>query len=213
MQEITPTRTLSSHCLLEQKAVEIRQDVNPRSQCPQNQRARRSNGERQRPRLMIVRQIIPQHFVKVSLIENHNMVQTLTSNRANQPFGQCVLPRTPRRSDDVIDPQRLYPVPELVAIDSVTVADQVCFGVPFGEGFDHLLCGPFGTRVFRDPEMKHLPPLMLQHDKNEQNPQADSRHGEEVDSDDFPEVVLQESLPSLGRRSFDGPQNTRNSPF
>jgi hypothetical protein len=58
------------------------------------------------------------------------------------------------------------------------------------EGFHHLLRGPFGVRMFRNSKMKHLPPLMLQHEKHEQNPQADSRYGEEVDGDDLPNVVL-----------------------
>jgi hypothetical protein len=56
--------------------------------------------------------------------------------------------------DDLFDPQRLNSATKLVAIDSVTVADQIWFGVPFGEGFDQLLRGPFGARMFRDSEMK-----------------------------------------------------------
>src|ERR1700730_12636070 len=51
----------------------------------------------------------------------------------------------------------------------------------FGEGFHHLLRGPFGARMFRDSEMKYLPPLMFQHEKHKQNPQADSRYSEEVE--------------------------------
>ena len=47
------------------------------------------------------------------------------------------------------------------AKDCITVADQIWLGVPFGEGFDHLLGGPFGARMFRDSEMKYFPPLML----------------------------------------------------
>jgi hypothetical protein len=86
------------------------------------------------------------------------MVQTLTWNRANQPLDECVLPRTPWRGEDLFDPQRLNSASKLVAIDSVTVADQLWLGVPFGEGFDPLLRSPFGARMFRDSEMKYLPP-------------------------------------------------------
>src|ERR1700730_5168952 len=60
----------------------------------------------------------------------------------------------------------------------------------FGEGFHHLLRGPFGARMFRDSEMKYLPPLMFQHEKHKQNPQADSRYSEEADADVLPSVVL-----------------------
>jgi hypothetical protein len=51
--------------------------------------------------------------------------------------------------------------------------------------------------MFRDCEMKYLPPLMLQHEKHEQNPQPDRRYREEVNRNDFPDVILEERLPRL----------------
>jgi hypothetical protein len=94
------------------------------------------------------------------------------------------------RTDDLLHAQRLDSTPELVAIGRIAIADQVPLGALFRECFHHLLSGPFGARMFRDSEMKYLPPLMLQHEKHEQNPQADCRYGEEVDGDDLPNVVL-----------------------
>ena len=41
--------------------------------------------------------------------------------------------------------------------------------------------------------------MMSQHDKHEQHPKADRRHGEEVDRDEILDMVVQESPPSLGR--------------
>jgi hypothetical protein len=112
------------------------------------------------------------------------------SNRADHPLRECILPGTPGCADDFLHAQRLDSTPKLVAIGRIAVADQVPLGSLFREGFHHLLRGPFGVRMFRNSEMKHLPPLMLQHEKHEQNPQADSRYGEEVDGDDLPNVVL-----------------------
>jgi hypothetical protein len=51
--------------------------------------------------------------------------------------------------------------------------------------------------MFRDSEMKYCPPLMLQHEKHEQNPQADRRYREEINRDDFPDVILEERFPGL----------------
>src|SRR5713101_2226918 len=76
-----------------------------------------------RPRAVVVAQIDLQQPAKVSLIQNHNMVQALTSNRANQPLGKCVLPRTPRCSDNLFDPQGLDSVPKCAAVAGITVAD------------------------------------------------------------------------------------------
>jgi hypothetical protein len=50
--------------------------------------------------------------------------------------------------DDLVDPQELNAAPELVAIDSITVADQIWLGVQFGEGCDHLLGSRFSARMF-----------------------------------------------------------------
>src|SRR5712691_11584519 len=47
------------------------------------------------PRAVIIAQITLQYPPQMSLMENHNMVQTLTTNRADQPLDKRVLPRTP----------------------------------------------------------------------------------------------------------------------
>src|ERR1035438_1265099 len=97
----------------------------------------------------------------------HDMVQTLPSNRANQPLGKGVLPRTARCRDHLLHPQRLDPTPKLVAVAGVTVTEQIPWSLPLGEGFDHLLPYPFRGRMFRDSKMKHLSPLVLQDDEHE----------------------------------------------
>jgi hypothetical protein len=114
------------------------------------------------------------------------MIQTLTSNRADQPFRECILPGTPGSADDLLHAQRLDSTTKLVSINGIAVADQVPLGTLFGQGFHHLLPGPFGARMFSDAEVT---PLMLEHNKHEQNPQPDRRYSEEIDSDDLPNVV------------------------
>ena len=89
------------------------------------------------------------------------MIQTFTSNRADHPLRECILPGTPGRADDLLHAQRLDSTPKLVAIGRIAVADQVPLGALFGEGFHHLLRGPFGGRMFGDAEVKFSPPLML----------------------------------------------------
>src|SRR5664280_2220827 len=116
---------------------------------------------------MVVRQILPQQPAQVSLIQNHDMVQTLTSNRANQPLGKGVLPRTSRCGDHFLHPQRLHPAPKLVTVAGVTVADQIPWSLPLGEGLHPLLPYPFRGRMFRDSKMKNLSPLVLQDDEHE----------------------------------------------
>ena len=102
---------------------------------------------------------------------------------------------------------------KFVAIDRVTITDQIMLSVPFRESFDDLLSRPFGGRTLGDPEVKNLPPRMLDHKEHEQHPQIDRWHGEEVNGDNLPDVILEEGLPGLQRRPLDGPQDARNGPF
>src|SRR5450631_3809133 len=134
-----------------------------------------------RPRTVVVSEIALEQFPQVSLTEDHHVIQTLPSNRADHALRECILPGAPGRADDLLHAQRLNATTKLVAIDSIAVADQVPLGALFLEGLHHLLPGPLGSRMFRDCEMKYLPPLMLQHQKHKQNPQADRRYSEEVD--------------------------------
>jgi hypothetical protein len=85
------------------------------------------------PRLVIVTKIALQQSPNVPFIQNHNVVQTLPSNRANQPLGKCVLPRTPRCSDNLLDSERLDSTAKLIAIAGVAVTDQVPRSIPLGK--------------------------------------------------------------------------------
>jgi hypothetical protein len=61
--------------------------------------------------------------------------------------------------------------------------------------------------------MKDLFPPMFDYKEYEHHPQADRGHGEEINRDDLPEVILEERFPGLGRRPFDASEKARNRPF
>ena len=141
------------------------------------------------------------------------MVQAFTTNRADQPFHECILPGTPGGGDNFFHGQRLDTATKLTAIDRVTITNQIRLGIAFRKRLDRLLSRPIRRRMFRDAEVKNSPPLMLDYEKDEQYPQADRRHGEKVDGHDFTEVILQKCSPSLRRRSLNGLQDTRYGPL
>jgi hypothetical protein len=118
------------------------------------------------------------------------MVQALPSNRADQPLGECILPGTSRRGDHFFYAQRLYATTKLVAVDRITVANQIMRGIAFCKGFHDLLSRPFGGRMLGDAEVKHSSPLMLDYEEYEQYPQADRRHCEKVNRDNLADVIL-----------------------
>ena len=73
--------------------------------------------------------------------------------------------------------------------------------------------GPFRGRMFGDPETKDLSPLVLDDKKDEQNPQTNRRHGEEINGDDIANVIPEEGLPGLRWWPPDRPQQAGYHPF
>jgi len=63
-------------------------------------------------------------------------------NGADQSLGKSVLPRAPGRGEHFGDAHFSQAVPELVAIDSVAVSDQVLRCTIFGKRFPNLLNSP-----------------------------------------------------------------------
>ena len=77
-----------------------------------------------------------------------------------------------------------------MAVERITVADEVTLRIAFRKSFDNLLTGPFGGWMFGDPRVKNSSPPMLDHQEHEQYPQADRRHREEIDRDDLSDMIL-----------------------
>ena len=67
--------------------------------------------------------------------------------------------------------------------------------------------------MFGDAKMKNPSALMLDHEEHEQYPQPDRRHREEIDGNDFSEMISQKGLPGLRRWPPDGLQDSRNGTF
>src|SRR5215470_16335944 len=162
---------------------------------------------------MVIGEIALQQTTKVSRIQNYNMIQAFTANRADQPFREGILPGTPGRSDHFFHSQGVDPPAKLVAIDRVTIPDQIPLGVTFRKRLGHLLTRPFRRRMLGDAKVQNSPALVLDDQENKQYPQANRRHREEVDGNDFTEVIVQECPPGLRRRSLYGLQDPRDGSF
>src|SRR5215469_17124950 len=127
------------------------------------------------------------------------MIQAVTPDGSDQPFHVGPLPWTCWRAEDFLDAHASDSLLELTPIDLVTIAQQVAWCGIFGKRLYHLLSCPTSRRMLRHVEVNDAPAMMSQHDKHEQHPKADGRHGEEVDRDEMLDMVVQESPPGLGR--------------
>src|SRR5215467_844478 len=84
-----------------------------------------------------------------------------------------------------------------MAVDTVSISEQILGRILVSEGLDDLLRRPGRTGMLRHMEMQHLATTMFQHQEYEQHLHRNRRHGEEVDGDHLIQVIVQEGLPGL----------------
>jgi hypothetical protein len=90
-----------------------------------------------------------------------------------------------------------HPVPELLAIDLVTISEEVRRRGLVREGVHELLSRPGGGGMLSDVEVDDAPAVVSEHDEDEENAAASGGHGEEVDRDQVADVVGKECPPGL----------------
>ena len=119
--------------------------------------------------LVVVGEIAGQDAAEVSLTEDEHVIQALAPNRADEPFGERILPRTVGRRKEVSDAHAFDTMPELLAVDSVTVVEEIGRRSVIREGIDDLLSRPVGSGVLGHVEVDDAPTMVSEHDENEQD--------------------------------------------
>ena len=152
------------------------------------------------PRLVIVEKVAGQEASQVAFAQDEDMIQALTSDRADEPLREGVLPRAVRCREDFTDAHALYALPEHVTVDRVAIAEEVGRGGVVREGVHDLLGRPGSGGMLGDIEVEDAPAVVGKHDEDEQNAQARGGNSEEIDGDEIPDVIGQERAPRLRRR-------------
>jgi hypothetical protein len=78
-----------------------------------------------RARLIVVGEVAGQDSAQVSFTEDEDMIQTLPPDRADQALGERILPGAVGRREDFVNPHALHTFPEGIAVDCVTVAEEI----------------------------------------------------------------------------------------
>ena len=99
-------------------------------------------------------------------VQDRNVVQTLASDGADEPFREGVLPRAPRSREDFTDPHALHAVLECMAVDPVAIAKEIRRCAVIGKGLYDLLGGPVGGGVLGHVEVDDASAMVNQHDEN-----------------------------------------------
>ena len=137
----------------------------------------------------------------MAFVQDEDMIQTLTPDRADEPLREGVLPRALGRGQHFPDSHALHALPERVTVDAVPIVEEIGRCGVVREGVDKLLGGPGGGGMLGDVEVDDAPPMVSEHDEDEEDAPPRSGHGEEVDRDQVADMVGEERAPGLRRRS------------
>ena len=121
-----------------------------------------------RPASVVILKVRRQHTAQVTLIEDDDVIETFTADRADDALDIGVLPRRSRCRDDLLDRHRLDTIAEGLTIRRIAVSQQKArCGVP-GKGLGDLARQPDLCRVLRDIEMDDCSSLMAEDDQGAQ---------------------------------------------
>ena len=149
---------------------------------------------------MVIRKVRPQRTAQRLFIKDDHMVETFSSNRADDSFHVSALPRRPGSAEDFLDIHDCHLVAELLSIDPIAISQQISRHCIEWKSFDHLLCGPFGRRMSRHVEVDNTSSIMCEDDKHKKHFKPNGVDGEEVDGSKLGNVIVEECPPRLGRR-------------
>ena len=137
---------------------------------------------------------------KQGLVQDYDVIETLSSNRADQPFDVWTLPWRAECGEHFLDFQSFGLRPESGPIDTVTIPEQEPWSLVPGKCLQDLGCSPLSGRMFGDVEMHNAPAIMRQNKKHVQDPETDGGHYKEINRNELFDVIFQEGPPGLGRR-------------
>jgi len=121
------------------------------------------------PATVIVLEILPEDAPQVLLSNHDDVVEAFPPKGADHALAVRILPRGPRRGEDLLDSHRTHSTNEARAVDLVSVPNDVLRRRVVGEGVDQLLSCPLCRRALGDVEVQDASAPMLEHEEHVEN--------------------------------------------
>src|SRR5258708_16105010 len=143
-----------------------------------------------RPHLVVIIHVRQQHVTEVSLAEHNNVVKAFSSDRTNQPFRVCVLPRGTRRYSSVANAHRSKSADKDLTMGAVPVTNEIAGSLFPAACFRDLICDTFCSWMCCDAKPKNMSPA-VPHDQQSIEPaKRDCRH-DDIHRSDPVSVIVQ----------------------
>src|SRR3984893_12938921 len=105
-----------------------------------------------RPYLVVITHVRQQDVTEVALAKYNNVVKAFPSDRTDQPFGICVLPRGARRCWSVANAYRSESADKDLTIGAVPVTNEIAGSLFPLACFRDVMCDPFYCLLRWDAE-------------------------------------------------------------
>jgi len=115
--------------------------------------------------LIVIPLIRAQQIAKMRLAEDNDMVEAITSDRADEPLRISILPWRAWRDRPIPNAHRPHALNEPGAVNTVPITDHVSRRIPPAKRLSDLLRNPFGGRMRGHSQPKKLPASMQQYQK------------------------------------------------
>ncbi len=148
-------------------------------------------------RVVVIVEIFAKDSAKMICVEDDTMVKAFAANRTYYSFAVWILPGGFRRDDDLLDAEPFDALDEIIAIDTVSIAEQESGRGVVWKSLDDLSCGPKRVWICGDVEMQDLSSVVGEDEKDEEYFESDGRNCEEIDGHDVLCVIGEESSPCL----------------
>jgi len=151
-----------------------------------------------RARRVVVGEVPAQQASEMPFVEDDDVIEAFPSNRPDDALGEGILPGRSRGNEDLAHPQAFHPPCEHVAVDGVSIAEQVLGRCLFWEALDKLLSGPGGGGVVGDVDVDEFSTVVAKDQESEEQVEGEGRDDEEVDGDNLVDKRPKEGAPRRG---------------
>src|ERR1700731_3520994 len=153
-----------------------------------------------RPYLVVITHVRQQDVTEVSLAEHNNVVKAFPSDRTDQPFGICVLPRGTRRCWPVANAYRSESAVKDLTIGPNPVTNEIARSLFPPACFRDLICDPFCSWMRCDAKPQNMSPAAPHDQQSIEQAKRDYRHDKQIHRRDAVGMIADEGVPALRRR-------------